>query len=132
MVCARNLGMSSLPIVLVSVDGYYDPFQQMLVRAYQDGLIKTTPDDLVHFSATAQDAVQWVEEELRHSNHKKPHLKRRSRPVLHGFLSTVATVYRAVGLTPETAIPPSIFIVGMAIGAAAGAAMTSRAMQVKK
>jgi hypothetical protein len=61
MACARGIGLSNLPIVCVNCDGYYDPFQEMLVRAYNDKLTKFLPHELVHFEASAEAAVQWVE-----------------------------------------------------------------------
>uniref|UniRef100_A0A7S1UNC4 Cytokinin riboside 5'-monophosphate phosphoribohydrolase n=1 Tax=Grammatophora oceanica TaxID=210454 RepID=A0A7S1UNC4_9STRA len=61
MACARNIGLSTLPIVVVNVDGYYEPFAQMLQKAYDDSLIKLKPEQIVHFVATPQEAVQWAE-----------------------------------------------------------------------
>lgn len=55
--------MSNLPIVVVNVDGYYEPFKQILDRAYIDELIKLPPEQIVHFVPTAEDAVKWVEEQ---------------------------------------------------------------------
>lgn len=63
MACARNLGLSPIPIVAVSVDGYYDAFRQMLDRSYKDHLIKNKPEDVVHFVSTGEEAVKWVEEQ---------------------------------------------------------------------
>lgn len=45
MSCARNLGLTSLPIVCVSVEGFYDNFDAMLKRAYEEGLVKNKPED---------------------------------------------------------------------------------------
>jgi predicted Rossmann-fold nucleotide-binding protein len=61
MACARGIGLSTLPIVCVNCDGYYDPFHEMLVRAYNDKLTKFLPHELVHFESTAEAAVKWVE-----------------------------------------------------------------------
>jgi hypothetical protein len=61
MACARNIGLTKLPIVCVNIDGFYDPFQRMLERAWEDKLTKLAPGDIVHFENTAQDAVQWIE-----------------------------------------------------------------------
>ena len=61
MACARGIGLSTIPIVCVNCDGYYEPFHEMLVRAYNDRLTKFLPHELVHFEATAEAAVQWVE-----------------------------------------------------------------------
>lgn len=61
MACARNLGLTNLPIVCVSVDGYYESFRTMLARAYNEGLVKNKPEDVAHFVSSAEEAVQWVE-----------------------------------------------------------------------
>jgi hypothetical protein len=61
MACARNLGLTKLPIVCVNVDGFYDPFRVMLQRAWEEKLTKLQPHDIVHFENTAEDAVKWIE-----------------------------------------------------------------------
>jgi predicted Rossmann-fold nucleotide-binding protein len=61
MACARNLGLTALPIVCVSVNGFYDSFREMLERAYGEGLVKNKPDDVIHFVPSAEEAVRWIE-----------------------------------------------------------------------
>ena len=61
MACARHLNLNQLPIVCVNVDGYYEPFAEMLEKAYEDQLIKLKPEEIVHFASTAEEAVQWIE-----------------------------------------------------------------------
>ena len=61
MACARHLNLNQLPIVCVNVDGYYEPFRQMLHRAYADKLIHLPPDEIVRFASGAEDAVRFVE-----------------------------------------------------------------------
>jgi hypothetical protein len=61
MACARNIGLTKLPIVCVNVDGYYEPFKMMLNRAYEEELTKLQPQEIVHFAATAEDAIRWIE-----------------------------------------------------------------------
>lgn len=61
MACAKGIGLSNLPIVCVSVGGYYEPFAEMLRRAYADQLTKLQPHEIVHFVDTALEAVQWIE-----------------------------------------------------------------------
>jgi hypothetical protein len=61
MACAVGLGLSSLPIVCVNVDGYYDPFRTILERAYREQLMKVPPEQIVHFETTAESAVRWIE-----------------------------------------------------------------------
>lgn len=62
MACARNIGLSQIPIVCVNVNGYYDPFRLMLKRAHEDELIKLQPHEIIHFEDTAEAAVRWMEE----------------------------------------------------------------------
>jgi len=61
MSCARHLGLIDLPIVCVNVNGYYEPFREMLQRAHKDELIKLLPEQIVHFADTAEEAVRWIE-----------------------------------------------------------------------
>ncbi len=61
MACARHLNLNQLPIVCVNVDEYYEPFRQMLYRAYADKLIHLPPDEIVRFASGAEDAVRFVE-----------------------------------------------------------------------
>jgi hypothetical protein len=63
MACSRHLGLVSLPIVCVNVDNYYQPFRDMLDRAYQDDLIRLKPSEIVHFAASVEEAVLWCETE---------------------------------------------------------------------
>jgi hypothetical protein len=65
MACARHLNLNQLPIVCVNVDGFYEPFRQMLERAYDDELIKLPPHEIVHFAPTAEAAVRWIEGEKK-------------------------------------------------------------------
>jgi predicted Rossmann-fold nucleotide-binding protein len=62
MACARNIGLTSLPIVCVNTNGYYGSFLKMLERAYQDQLTKLRPEEILHFEETAEGAVRWIEE----------------------------------------------------------------------
>jgi uncharacterized protein (TIGR00730 family) len=59
--CARGIGLTNIPIVVVDVDGYYDPFLQIMERAYKEGLTKLKPDELIHFEQSAEGAIQWIE-----------------------------------------------------------------------
>ena len=79
MACARHLGLVKLPIVVVNVDQYYEPFREMLDRAYDDELIKLLPEQIVHFSSTAEAAVRWIEQETDDGYKRKqlPTIKRR-------------------------------------------------------
>ncbi|KAG7361310.1 TIGR00730 family protein [Nitzschia inconspicua] len=61
MACARHLNLNQLPIVCVNVDGYYEPFREMLQKAYEDELIKLVPEEIVHFASSSEEAVRWIE-----------------------------------------------------------------------
>jgi hypothetical protein len=62
MACVRNLGLTNLPIVCVSVDGFYESFRTILELAYKEGLVKNRTEDVVHFVSTAEEAVRWIEQ----------------------------------------------------------------------
>jgi predicted Rossmann-fold nucleotide-binding protein len=61
MACARHLNLNQLPIVCVNVDGYYEPFREILEKAYADELIKLVPEEIVHFASSAEEAIRWIE-----------------------------------------------------------------------
>jgi hypothetical protein len=61
MACARHLNLNQLPIVCVNVDNYYDPFREILEKAYEDNLIQLIPEEIVHFASSAEEAVRWIE-----------------------------------------------------------------------
>jgi len=64
MACAINVGFSSLRMVCVNVDGFYEPFRMMLERAEQDQLLYKKPEDIFHFEPTALAAINWIEAQL--------------------------------------------------------------------
>jgi len=82
MACARNIGLSTLPIVCVNVNGYYDDFRNILERAWLDKLTKLQPEDILHFEDTAEAAVRWVEEAQAGRASNKIKLGKRSTPML--------------------------------------------------
>jgi uncharacterized protein (TIGR00730 family) len=85
MACARGIGLTTLPIVCVSCDGFYEPFRAMLVRAYNDKLTKLQPHEIVHFETTAEDAVRWIEAAQRGAS---PPKKSKKFPSSSSFLHT--------------------------------------------
>ena len=139
MACARNIGLSNLPIVVINVDGYYEPFKQMLDRAYLDELIKLEPHQIVHFVPTAQEAVKWIE-----SNNKaniyglQPKLKRRESALRRSsFMDSpsIADWFRTSSRTgdedgkPAFTLPQWVlpFVTGLAVGGAfAARALTKK------
>lgn len=106
MACARQIGLSKLPIVCVNVDGFYEPFRIMLERAGEDQLLQLEPSHIVHFERSAEDAVRWIEG--THLNDcidvkpKKRSSALRRSSVLHDPTSGSAksyfdTIYRWIG-----------------------------------
>ncbi|VEU33816.1 unnamed protein product [Pseudo-nitzschia multistriata] len=67
MACARHLELNALPIVCVNVDGYYEPFREMLDRAFEDKLIRLEPEAIVRFADSAEEAVRFVEDPVSHN-----------------------------------------------------------------
>ena len=62
MACARNIGLTTLPIVCINCNvQYYQSFQRMLERAYNDKLTKLQPHQIIHFVDTAQEAIEYIE-----------------------------------------------------------------------
>lgn len=61
MACAKQIGLIQMPIVCVNVNGYYDPFQEILERAYKDQFLYKCPSDILHFEKNSQDAVNYIE-----------------------------------------------------------------------
>lgn len=62
MACSRNIGLSTVPIVCVNIDGFYDPFRVMLERAWADKLTKLAPDEIIHLADSAEEAIAWIEQ----------------------------------------------------------------------
>jgi hypothetical protein len=77
MACARNIGLTDIPIVCVNVDGYYDHFRHMLQRSYEDELIKLQPHEVLHFEPTAEAAVRWLEDQAAQAKTDRPKLRTR-------------------------------------------------------
>lgn len=66
MACVRKLELeNALPIVCVNVDNFYQPFIDMLKRGYEDKLMEQKPEEVVHFVDTAEEAVKWIEANVR-------------------------------------------------------------------
>mmetsp|Transcript_24367 Transcript_24367/g.37563 ORF Transcript_24367/g.37563 Transcript_24367/m.37563 type:complete len:282 (-) Transcript_24367:76-921(-) len=89
MACSRGLGLMTMPIVCVSVNGFYAPFEDMLKRAYKDNLLYSLPDDIIHFEPTAEKAVEWLERKVAEVGVQKPNQRRvlsTSKSRMGGFL----------------------------------------------
>lgn len=79
MACARNIGLTNIPIVCLNVDGYYKPFQEILQRAAKDKLIKLQPQEIVHFADTAVEAIAWIEEQVAKNKATPVHIQKRDQ-----------------------------------------------------
>lgn len=105
MACARHLNLNKLPIVCVNVDGYYEPFREMLQRAYSDKLIHLPPDDIVRFASGAEDAVRFVEgqdiKEIATRDQRKPRVNFRS-PWYAMTLTFVAGTLLGIAMTKSS------------------------------
>mmetsp|Transcript_27384 Transcript_27384/g.73724 ORF Transcript_27384/g.73724 Transcript_27384/m.73724 type:complete len:263 (-) Transcript_27384:100-888(-) len=64
LVALRQLGMSTLPVCLVNIDGYYDGFVQQMRRAELDCVIKVSPAQLLPVFDSADEALAWALAEI--------------------------------------------------------------------
>ena len=64
MVCLKNIGIATIPIVCVNIDGYYESFRSMCERSNRDKMIYRSPEYLVHFEPTAELAINWMEKRV--------------------------------------------------------------------
>ena len=133
MACARGIGLSSLPIVCVNCDGYYDPFREMLERAYREQLTKCRPHELVHFCEAPEEAVRWVEAycaaaERHHHAKKTPHASLTSALLRKSSLLHVpATNGRGNGMVEDRWWTVLLYVaVGFVAGAVVGATASGR------
>lgn len=69
MICAKGLGLTNIPIVLINIDKYYDPFIQLMERCYNDTLMKVPPEDLVLVVSNSLDAIMYIE---NYNKNEKP------------------------------------------------------------
>jgi len=54
-------GQHAKLVVFVSTDGFYDGFKNQLERMGDEGFVKKEVLDYVHFAATPQDAMEYIE-----------------------------------------------------------------------
>ena len=136
MACARNLGLTNLPIVCVSVDGYYDSFRNMLDRAFKECLIKNRPEDVVHFVSTAEEAVRWIEMQKHDGGEALPTVKKRTSVLRKAsFLSTPAVFTKSLSFFSSEGdgepwspalIGTIAFVIGVSVGIISAPHVTSR------
>lgn len=92
MACSRHIGFHSMPIVCVNVEGYYESFKDILQRAHEDELLYAHPRDIVHFEATPEAAVKWIEAYLANpdNNAKQQKVIKRRPSMLKRLQSNVS------------------------------------------
>jgi len=64
MACGRSLGFVDMPIVVCNVDGFYSPFREIMVRAFEEKLLYQEPDAILRFEDSAEQAIAWLEQEI--------------------------------------------------------------------
>lgn len=87
MACSKALGLITMPIVVVNVDGFYTPFQHIMLRAFEEKLLYQAPDEIIRFESTAEEAIHWLEErfsKIGHQIHKAQQQEDRPRLVSVG------------------------------------------------
>ena len=61
LLCQKQLGLYSHPIVIVNLDGYFDPFMQQLQRILDEQFMRPMYASMWSVAASAEEAVQLVE-----------------------------------------------------------------------
>jgi uncharacterized protein (TIGR00730 family) len=77
MACAKNVGLSDIPIVCVNVDGYYEPLRQMFQSGQDQQMVKIATEDILSFVPSALDALRYMEQQLEGKSSKCPTIQRR-------------------------------------------------------
>jgi hypothetical protein len=130
MACARNLGLTNLPIVCVSVGGFYEGFRSMLELACKEGLVKNRTEDVVHFVGTVVEAVRWIEQknakdapaQALPSVQKRVSVLRKASFLSIPVLSRSSSWFSEIGNGGEGWKPSSVaigtvaFLVGLSVG----------------
>lgn len=58
----RQLGLYSHPVVILNIDGYYDPFLAMLEQATQQHFMRPTDIPLWYVAETVEEALRLIDE----------------------------------------------------------------------
>lgn len=58
----RQLGLYSQPVVILNIDGYYDPFLTMLEQATQQHFMRPTDIPLWYVAETVEEALRLIDE----------------------------------------------------------------------
>ena len=57
-------GKCPRPVVLVNIDGYWDPSLAQLQRCFDDGMLYKRPEEVVRSESSAEAALDWVVAEV--------------------------------------------------------------------
>jgi uncharacterized protein (TIGR00730 family) len=61
IICGKQLGYHNKPIVLLNINGYYDPLLTMIEHGVKQNFIKEKAKSLYHVSTTVADAMKYLE-----------------------------------------------------------------------
>jgi len=65
-IAGRHTKLSSLPVVIVNTNGFYDGIITWLKRAHDERLLRCDVEDLVHIAKTPADALAWARHAVAH------------------------------------------------------------------
>lgn len=101
-----------MPIVCVNIDGYYDPFQSILERAYEDEFLYKHPNDILHFEPTSEKALEWIEKKLYEEEEKEEVVVVTTRPPLRSMTRQKSVLKRMMSVfnLPVTQSQTSSFL----------------------
>ena len=127
MACSKALGLITIPIVVVNVDGFYSPFRDIMVRAFNEKLLYQPPDEIIRFESSAETAVDWLE--TRFSRIKSEEQHKRSRPHLSSVGSRVGGVLDEYNDNREVTKTTTLFMklsLAFACGIIIGSSLTKK------
>ncbi len=68
IIVGKSLGYHSKPIVILNINGFYDPLLTMIDHGIEQHFIKPKARKLMHVSTSVQDAVGYLSKELGHGS----------------------------------------------------------------
>ena len=119
MVCLKGIGLSTIPIVCVNCNGFYNSFRDMLEKAYNEGLMRHAPDTLVYFTDTPEEALEWMEL----SSEEKARRSAQSQPPARSARTTRSLLSRPPYIVTGKAV---VFVIALGLGFLIGKAQTKR------
>ena len=60
IICGKVLGYHNKPIVMLNVEGYFDPLLAMIERGHEMSFIRPRARDLYHVATSVADAMQYL------------------------------------------------------------------------